>query len=137
MSARLPACAGIARAFALGMRDCGDVHTIAFGTSARVVRDFERVSTMGGTATHLALELAHKWIANRPGSKWIVLITDGLPGDRPATDRACAAALAAGCRVLAIGLGCTFTMPGAICSTANDATRLAIELDAATRVIEG
>jgi hypothetical protein len=130
-------CAGVARAFALGMRDCGEVYSLTFGCYVKEVDDFDRVCDMGSTNTHMALQQAGKWLAGRRGSRWVVLITDGEPNNRTETNKVCAELLAAGVRVLAIGLGCRFQMPGALCTSAMDPVRLAIELDAATRSIEG
>jgi hypothetical protein len=127
--------AGIARAFAQNMRHAAAVQSLVFGNKVKESDDFNRVTDMGGTNTHLALEESLKWLADRPGQRWIVLITDGAPNDHDATDRVCRSAIANGVHLLAVGLNCELSMP-AIIVTANDPAHLAIELDAAAQRIE-
>jgi hypothetical protein len=128
--------AGIARAFAQNMRHAAAVQSLVFGTRVRESDDFGRVSDMGGTNTHLALEESLKWLSGRPGQRWIVLISDGQPNNLEATERACHQAIAQGVHLLAVGLNCNLSMPAAIVVTANDPAHLAIELDAAAQRIE-
>lgn len=142
MERELPECAAIAKAFVKGMRECADVHPVAFGSDVEESKDdFATVYDMGGTATNLALREARDWLASRSaGSKWIICVTDGDPGDPNATAKQCVAARADGVRILTIGLGCEIdraTMPHATIVTAEDAMHLAIELEAAARLIEG
>jgi hypothetical protein len=132
----LPQCAGIARAFATAMRNAGAVQTLAFGSIVVESRDFARVSDLGGTCTHSAVERATAWLATRPGQRWIVVVTDGQPGSQALLDDACREALAKGVRILAVGLGCQVNMIGAVSVTAADPAHLAIELDAAAHLIE-
>jgi hypothetical protein len=135
MHRRLDQCAGIARAFATGMRQCGEVLCLTFGTDCQQSADFARVRTMGGTNTHAALAKARKWLADRQGARWIVLITDGQPNDQTAVMAECAAAQVDRVRMLAIGLDCTVSMPVTVV-TASDPAHLAIELQAAASLIE-
>jgi hypothetical protein len=129
--------AGIARAFAQNMRHAAAVQSLVFGSKVKESDDFNRVSDMGGTNTHLALEESLKWLCDRPGQRWIVLISDGQPNNLEATDRRCHEALAKGVHLLAVGLNCNLTMPAAaLVVTANDPAHLAIELDAAAQRIE-
>ncbi len=58
-------CAGIARAFALSMRECGAVQSLVFGSLCKESDDFDHVRAMGNTATHLALDKAIGWLSGR------------------------------------------------------------------------
>ena len=135
MNRQLAECAGIARAFALNMRQAGAVQSLAFGDVVRNSDDFSTVQDMGGTNTHLALQGAIRWLSDRSGRRWVVLVTDGQPNDARATERVCQEAAALGIHILAVGLGCAIRMP-ATCVTAGDPAHLAIELDAAAHRIE-
>jgi len=133
----LDTCAGIARAFAVGMRQAGDVQSIVFGDDVQSSDDFRTVRCMGSTGTDLAIAAAHRWLSGRAGDKWIVLITDGMPNTLQATHAAARGALAAGVKMLTVGLNCTIAMPAGVnVVTAKDANRLAIELDFAAHTIE-
>lgn len=136
MSHQLSQCAGIARAFALGMRQCGEVVSIAFGSYVRECDDFARVDEMGGTNTHEALEHARKWLNARHGAKWIVLVTDGQPNDQYAAEIECQRARQTGIKTLAVGLNCNIKLPEATIVTAADPAHLAIELQNAASMIE-
>lgn len=136
MSYHLGEVAGVARAFAQGLRECGHVESLCFGDKVEKSDDFSRVRVLGGTQTSLAINEATKRLADRTGAKWIVLITDGQPDCQTATNAAAAAARAKGVKILAVGLNCTITMPGCACAVATDVNHLAIKLDAAVRMIE-
>jgi hypothetical protein len=136
MRYRLRECAGIARAFAVGMRECGPVLCLAFGSVCERSDDFETVRNLGGTNTHTAIADARDWLAMQPGARWIVLITDGQPGSPYEVERECAAARADRVRILAIGLNCELAMPADSIVTASDTGHLAIELQAAASLIE-
>lgn len=136
MGSNLPKCAGIARAFAQGMRQCGDVQTLAFGDVCRESDDFREVTDMGGTSTHKALAEAGKWHTGKHGALWVIIVTDGEPCDQHKTDAECHALHAQGVKILAVGLGCEIAMPHAISVTAADVNHLAIELAHAASVIE-
>lgn len=136
MGGVLAECAGIARAFALGMQTAGDVQTLVFGGGVEESAGFDRVRTMGSTNTALAVKKATEFLAARGGQRWIVVITDGDSNDPGETERVCANTVAQGIRILSIGLGTEVQTPHATCVTAQDSTHLAIELDAAGRMIE-
>ena len=138
----LPAVSGVAQAFAAGLSDCADIQRIVFGLAAYPVDSFEHCSDLGCTATHYAVEQAVNLLKPKAaGQKWIVIITDGDPDNPAATQRAVQEAIAAGIKVLAIGLGkgtakmIRGSMPGAKVVAADDVIRLAIELDAAAQEI--
>jgi Mg-chelatase subunit ChlD len=135
MTYHLAECAGIARAFAAGMRTAGEVQTLAFGDDV-VESDFSRVGDFGGTATDKALKAAVAWLTPRAGKRWIVLVTDGQPNDAAKTAELCRQAAAAGVQILAVGIGRLVPVPFAHCVCAGDAAHLAIELDAAAHLIE-
>lgn len=135
MHKHLPQCAGIARAFALAMRQAGKVQSLAFGDSVEPSNDFEVTTEMGTTSTHRAIDEADKFLSKQNGKRWIVIITDGTPDNPMATDAACQAAITKGINILAIGLGKLVPMPG-ICVVAENADHLAIELEAAGQRIE-
>ena len=135
MSHHLAECAGIARSFAVGMRAAGDVQSLAFGCDVEE-SDFSRVGDMGGTSTDKALRRALDWLSPRAGRRWVVLITDGQPGNAQRTADLCREAAAQGVRILAVGIGQLVPVPFARCVCAADAAHLAIELDAAAQLIE-
>ena len=135
MSHHLAECAGVARSFAVGMRTAGDVQSLAFGDYV-AESDFSRVSDMGGTETHSAIQKALDWLTPRAGRRWIVLITDGQPNNPARTADVCREAAAQGVRILAVGLGRLVPVPFAHCVDAADSAHLAIELDAAAQLIE-
>lgn len=136
MNSILGECAGIARAFSLAMAECGPVQSLIFGTICKETNSFEKVQSLGGTNTSLAVAKATDWLKGRRGSKWIVCITDGQPNDQDDLNARCHEAHNAGIRVLAIGLNCHIDMPHATCVTAKDVNHLAIELEVAARKIE-
>jgi len=130
-------CAGIARAFALGMKECGPVKSIAFGTDWKDSNHFDQVRNMGGTRTTEAVQAATDWLAAQSaGAKWLVVVTDGEPDDQDTCNAACTAAHKKGIKIVAIGLGCKINMAHATSVTANDTNHLAIELDQAAARIE-
>jgi hypothetical protein len=130
-------CAGVARAFASQMRDAGPVQTLVYGTEVKPSDDFGTVKSMGSTGTHMAIDGAIQFLTAKAGKRWIVLITDGCPDDRQSTDAAVVRAATNGINVLVIGLGRLVPMSNpAKCVCAQDAARLAIELDAAGKLIE-
>lgn len=136
MDSILSECAGIALAFSQGMRECGAVQTLAFGTTCKETKDFDTVNTMGGTHTDVAVATATEWLKSKSGTKWLVCITDGQPDSQRRLDERCQEAHQLGIRILAVGINCKIEMPHAVCVTAKDIPHLAIELDAAARKIE-
>jgi hypothetical protein len=129
-------CAGIARAFALGMAEAGPVQCLAFGSIVEESQAFETVRNMGGTCTSKAIEQATRWLAEQHGDRWIIVVTDGQPDSQLETDAACGAAHALGIRILAVGLNCTVHMAHTVAVTADDPAHLAIELQTAAATIE-
>lgn len=133
MSGRMPECAGAAEAFSLGMKECAEVRQWTFGIGSDPCENFEAGDLSGSTDTDKALEYGTDWLKTREGKKLIVCITDGCPSNRYRTILACNEAAQHGISLVAVGLGeigpsLRETMPGATICTAQDATRLAIEL---------
>ena len=130
-------------------RHC-DVTRIAFGergsailstAAPRTVSDFGSSGRGGTTPTAEALALAAAAIKGRPGRRYVIVVTDGIPDDPASCRAACSALVRSGATVLGIALGCPpdrirESMPGAAIAAAPDLPTLCAGLGVIAARIE-
>jgi hypothetical protein len=143
MDPRMAETAGLAEAFAAGMADCADVRRFTFGLQVYTVDSFTApIITEGWTETHLAIHEAREWLMTREaGKKVMVVLTDGRPDNLSDTQTECGRTHDAGISLIGIALGIEAdsirdSMPRAAIAQADDAPRLAIELEHLTAQME-
>lgn len=131
MDERRADCAGLADAFAEGMREYATVKTWAFDSRVMPVHSFKTADGGGGTRTAQAIDAANVWLKTREGKKVTVIITDGQPDS--ISDCQTTSMQSPG-KVIGIALDTRGeylrqSMPNALVIEAVDAARLAMELD--------
>jgi hypothetical protein len=137
----LSAVAGVAEAFASGMEECAEVNRWTFSDpdELRNLQTFRHTLNGGSTATDTGLQAAKDWLTTQEaGQKVVICITDGEPNtsSEEPTKTITRELIQAGVKVIGVALGgiqmqmdISKSMPGAKVVQAEDANRLAIQLE--------
>lgn len=129
MSGHASSVLGMAKAFSDAFERVAPVQRIVFGTCAYQVESFERSPMMGGTDTHLALELAQKFFESHPkGEKWLIIITDGESSSPGRTDAEAQKIMRSGGKILVIGINTHISMPATKTVVSRDENQIAMAL---------